>query len=523
MTTNPAASDPETLAALVVAGVSGGPGANGSSPEAPHSNWPMLDPAARYGLAGEIVAALEEHSESDPAALLLTTLAYAGFLIGPDPHAVADGADHPARIWPLIVGDTAKARKGSSHQNVRRVFVKADPRVVTERSMSGFGSGESLVDAVAGEESERRLMIIESEFTRVLATCKRDGSTLGSLLRQAWDGGRLEVRSRGGKAVADGAHVTVVAHITGEEFRARLNESDVHGGTVNRFLLVAARRSQLLPSGGNLDDATVAELAGKIATMAEKARKAGIVRRTPEAEECWQELYERLAKDEPGGLLGAAIARDAAQCLRLSVAYALLDGVRQVDVRHVEAAAAVWRYSRASAAMIFGERTGNPLADRILDAVNNAGTAGTTRTAVRDLLGRNVKTERIEQAIDLLLDRRLISESKEATGGRPRDVLRPLAASRTSVVSVVSVVQSSGVSPNGAKDGTTKTTKLLSRGTDSSSSGTYDKNDISDQSGPCPDDAPPPGDVDDHGDHSDPDESKKALPPGHGSPFEAAR
>jgi hypothetical protein len=418
---------PERVANVArLAGVS----ANGSGELSLRAAHPVLAPEALYGLAGEIVRRLEPHSEADPAALLVSTLATFGAMVGAGPHAIADGAEHPARIWPLIVGNTSKSRKGSSWAQARRVPAGADRKFMSERVLAGFGSGEALVDAcapVSGQEGSHdpRLLVVESEFARILAVSKREGSTLSTLLRQAWDGSRLQVRSRGGTAVAEGAHVAVIGQITKAELIARVAESDIHGGLLNRFLIVAAERSKLLPSGGNLDDAGLADFFRSFVRAVSEAHKVGIIRRTPTAEDYWADLYERLANDEPGGLLGAVIARDSAQVLRLSVTYALLDGCHQVDVPHVVAAEAVWDYCRASAALIFGERTGDNIADRILIELQAVGARGLSATDLSALLGRNVRAERIEVAKALLMRRGLTKETKESTTrGRPATVLR---------------------------------------------------------------------------------------------------
>lgn len=385
--------------------------------------WPTLPDAARYGLAGEILEAIEPHSEADPAALLVTLLATFGALVGAGPHALADGARHPACIWPLIVGQTAKARKGSSWTQVRRVLATADHGFAKDRILGGFGSGEALVDSVAGDQ-DRRVLVVESEYGRILSVSKREGSTLATLLRQAWDGSRLQVRSRAGTAVADDAHVVVIGHITRGELLAKLAESDALGGSLNRFVIVAAQRSKLLPDGGNLDESVVNDFGRKFALFATQARTFGIIRRTPDAEDYWSQLYERLADDEPGGLLGSAIARDSAQILRMQVAYALLDGSKAIRPEHIQAAEAVWDYSRASAAGIFGERTGDTVADLILAELQRHGSEGLDGTGIHEMLGRHVKADRINQAIALLEDRGLANKAKKATHGRPRLVLQ---------------------------------------------------------------------------------------------------
>jgi hypothetical protein len=391
---------------------------------------PVLGPEALYGLAGQIVRRIEPHSEADPAALLVVTLSTFGAMVGAGPHAVADGAEHPARIWALLAGETAKSRKGSASKQAERIPAMVDRRFMNERVLAGFGSGEALVDACAphpGEEEaphDPRLLVVESEFARILAVGKREGSTLSTLLRQGWDGSRLQVRSRAGSAVALNAHVVVIGHITKSELLARVAESDIHGGLLNRFLIVAAQRSKLLPGGGDLDDGDLADLSHVFANALLEARKVGILRRTPEAEEYWSGLYAELAADEPGGLLGAVIARDSAQVLRLSVAYALLDRCHRIEAQHVVAAEAVWRYCRASAAAIFGELTGDPIADRILAELQAAGSAGLTATEVSKLFGRNVSADRLDAARRLLISRGLAGEYSLPTAGRPRVVLR---------------------------------------------------------------------------------------------------
>lgn len=417
--------DPETAAYFAALSA-------GRDPSSRHLQvaHPVLDPAALHGLAGEIVETIEPHSEADLAAVLVTTLGIFGAMVGAGPHAVADGAQHPARIWSLDVGDTAKSRKGTSFAQARRVPALVDAEFMNARVLAGFGSGEALVDACAPRPAEEevphdpRLLVVEPEFARVLAVSKREGSTLSALLRQGWDGSRLEVRSRGGSAVAPSAHVVVVGHITKQELLARCAESDIHGGSLNRFLIVAARRSKLLPSGGALDDADLVGLARSFAGALQQARNVGILRRTPEAEKYWAELYAELAADEPGGLLGAVIARDSAQVLRLSVTYALLDGAHQIGVEHVLAAEAVWRYCRASAAAVFGELTGDTIADRIFTELQNASGTGLTATEISKVFGRNVSADRLDQARRLLIKRGLVTETPIPTRGRPRVVLR---------------------------------------------------------------------------------------------------
>jgi hypothetical protein len=124
-----------------------------------------------------------------------------------------------------------------------------------------------------------------------------------------------------------------------------------------------------------------------------------------------------------GGLLGAVTSRDQAQCLRLSVVYALLDSSRLIEPVHIDAAWAMWQYCRASAAYIFGDSLGDEVADRLLVEVRMAGEAGMDGTQQRDLFARHVGRDRLDAARQLLISRGLVVARKEETGGRPRTVL----------------------------------------------------------------------------------------------------
>jgi hypothetical protein len=400
---------------------------NGHAPPQPEpaDRWPVLDAAALHGLAGDVVATIDPHTEADPVAVLMSLLVEFGAQAGKGPHAVADSAPHPARLNAVLVGDTAKGRKGSALQNVSRVTTPADPAFARERRMNGFGSGESLVDAVRGidENTDHRLLVIEPEFARLLAVAGRDGSTMSSVVRQAWDGDRLAVRSRGKTTIADEGHVSVMGHITVDELRGRLTATDTANGFANRFLYVLVRRSKLLPAGGNLDDAELVPLTRSFAKRVADAQYVGKMHRNPAAEALWTDLYTEMDKDRPAGLLGAVTARDSAQVLRLSVTYALLDGARLIDEVHVRAAWALWCYCRESAAYIFGQSIGDPLADRLLAAIVAAGDGGLDGRAQFLAFSGHASRRQLDAARELLERRGLVERVSVQTGGRPAEVL----------------------------------------------------------------------------------------------------
>jgi hypothetical protein len=386
--------------------------------------WPALNSAAYHGPLGRLALAAAPHTEADPAALLLSELVVFGTLVGSGPHVLAGNVHHPACLFGTIVGDTAKARKGTALAPSLHLVEILDAVFAEQRVMGGFGSGEKLVDELAGSDQgppDPRLLVVETEFAKVLRVSARDGSVLSQIIRDAWDGRPLQARSRGKTSVAKEHHVGVLGHITAEELRLRMCEADIYGGLANRFLWCCARKSQQLPTGGNVPSQVVAKAATTIEPALWAAKRAKeAFRRTGPAEQQWADLYIRMADDDPGGLLGAAVCRDAPQVLRLSLTYALADQADAIDTCHLDAAWALWSYCRASAALLFGDSEGDARLDRLLAAIVAAGPDGLDGTGQFEALGRHVSAKQLEAMRRVLEERgRIVTETVQ-TDGRPR-------------------------------------------------------------------------------------------------------
>jgi hypothetical protein len=404
-------------------------GADLLSPSSLSSQWPTLDPAALHGIAGKVVETLDPHTEADPVAVLLTFLAAAGNIVGLGPHAIADANPHPARLNVVLVGQTSRARKGTAWAQIRNLLAQVDPSWTTGCVLPGIASGEALIaevrDGTSDEDlgvADKRRLVLEPEFARLLAVAAREGSILSAVLREAWDGNVLKNRTKAFPQVATGAHISVVGHITSEELARRLTDTEAANGFANRFLFALVRRSKRLPEGGQLDPAVLEHLAAQVGRAIERAYRVGILRRDADARELWAKAYEDFG-DGSDGLAGAITARPEAQTLRLSVAYAVLDGSPVIKAEHIQAALAVWSYCEASALAIFGDALGFPIADRLLAALREAAD-GLDGTAQSGLFGRHASATRLAQARATLEAKGLIVTEPEKTGGRDRLVSR---------------------------------------------------------------------------------------------------
>ena len=341
-------------------------------------NWPdPLAPEAFHGLAGEVVHAIEPHSEADPAALLVQFLVGFGSIAGRHAYFATEATCHYPNVYTVIVGQTAKGRKGTSWDQICRVLTGVDNDWRTNRVISGLSTGEGLIWAVRDAIHEhtpvkdkgrivrydevesdpgvkdKRLLVFEPEFARVLKVTEREANTLAAILRESWDHGDLNILTKKQAARATNAHMSIVAHITKDELRRLLTDTAVANGFANRFLWICARRSKLLPEGGTLATVNFPPIHARLRAAVE-FQAAGELRRSDLARDLWREVYASLSEGKPG-LLGAAISRAEAQVVRLSLIYALLDLSPSILPTHLEAALALWRYAEDSARFIFGD------------------------------------------------------------------------------------------------------------------------------------------------------------------------
>jgi len=81
--------------------------------------WPNpIAEEAYIGVIGAITRTIEPHSETDPAAIMFQAIVMAGHLIGAGPHYRVESTKHGTNENVAIVGNTAKARKGTSWDRI---------------------------------------------------------------------------------------------------------------------------------------------------------------------------------------------------------------------------------------------------------------------------------------------------------------------------------------------------------------------------------------------------------------------
>jgi hypothetical protein len=400
----------------------------------PDPEWPEpLGLDALTGVAGEFVALLMPHTEADPAALLFQFLTVFGSVVGSGPYYLVESDEHRARLNTVLVGASAKGRKGTSFGRVRTLFRLVDQTWEQSRVAGGLSTGEGLIFQVRDERTgtnekgedycidkgvqDKRFLAISNEFAGVLRVMARVGNSLSSIIRDAWDRDALRTLTKAEPMTATGAHISQIGHVTADELRRYLDATEAANGFANRFLFVCVKRARLLPDGGKDIDWT--RLADRLKEIVASARSVGRLHMDNEAQALWHRIYGDLSDARPG-LLGAVVARAEAQVIRLALIYALLDQSAHVGVPHLRAALECWRYAEQSARFVFGDALGDPIADSILAALRQA-PDGLTRTQLSDVFGRNVDARQLSRGLQVLQRAGLASPTERPNGRATRD------------------------------------------------------------------------------------------------------
>jgi hypothetical protein len=409
---------------------------------------PELPTAALYGLPGEVAVTLAQATGADPAAVLVTFLALLGNAAGPQPHAWFGGAQHPARLFTVLVGDASAGRKGTAFAAVETLFAEADPDWADTRVVHGLQSAEAMTDLVADGRGDCRLMVVETEFARLVTTMARSG-TLSAQLRNAWDGRALQRVSIRRTQRASHAHISLVGMITPEELLRNHHRLSQAGGLESRILYVYTA------PGGEVSPFTaspnVAGMAERLRIVLEASRDAVMARADPisayllaargiqpnadlaiapdVADQWTRTVKPRLTA--PGDHSGLH-SRAEAQVIRLAAAYALADQAPELGSEHIEAVIAVWSYCARSADVVFSVPVAQlpPRADpraaaKIVRFLHERYPEWTARDELgTGVLHGNVPAAVLSAALEDLGAKRLTEHRQIPTAGRPRDEYR---------------------------------------------------------------------------------------------------
>ncbi len=395
-----------------------------------HRNTPRPDPSCLYGLVGDIAKAGSNNTEANAFAVAASALAYLGAALGRGPYMpIGDDCNH-ARLFLVHVGRSSLARKGTAKKLIKRIhdaLQALDGLLAPQVHSGGLSTREGLAlmihDGYKDGKTEvpaiedKRLMVVESEFSNVLHQSKRDGNTLSGALRDAWDGTSIKPAVKTCPVWASDPHIAIIGDVTPSELRELMHKRELTNGFANRFIFFWAEGDKRVPFPTPTPKDVVVALADRVAQV---LRYAGADRYmdmdvmcmkfSPEAASLYESLYLGELQDRSSGEhITGLLDRRAPVLQRLAMLFALTDQTSVISVEHINAAMAWVRYWVDSVKFIFqsavdeaGAAATTDMTQRIITYLVTNGQA--TRTELnKDCFGGHVNKTMLDKALDELI------------------------------------------------------------------------------------------------------------------------
>ena len=396
-----------------------------------HRNAPVPSEGCLYGLIGDIAReAAAANKEVNPYASALAAIVALSAGVGRGCFmSIGDDWHHP-RVFGLHVGRSGKGRKGTSTKLVTRIvrnLFDKHPDVSFKMHTGGLSSREGLVMMIhdgfkmgkteVEPVNDKRLFVVENEFVNVLHQGARDGNTLSSALRDAWDGTSIKPATKTAPVYASDPHINLLGHITPGELVELMRQRELTNGFANRFVMIWAEQPGLDPTPSFTRKERLDELTDRVAKVLRFAQADRYVDRdvtrmelTEAARQRYQKLYRSELQDHSAGeRIAGLLTRRAPYLLRLAMLFALTDLTHQIEVHHLDAALAWVRYWAESVKFVFASAyeeqataKAQEAAEAILDYLGTTASASRTEIMAKCFMG-HISKSMMDVAIDELL------------------------------------------------------------------------------------------------------------------------
>ena len=407
-------------------------GQHGAAIDTSFTDCPELPEKAMPGWIGEFVKRVCKDSEVHPSAVLISLLLrFCAEILGP--YIKIGDVKHRARTNAVIVGNTSKARKGTSFAPIEALFAGLENSARV--SPGPLSTGEGLVEAVRDESrkfdkkkqmevitdpgvTDKRLFVHDEEFANALAKIR----ALSGVIRRLFDSGNVEPLIRHNKYKTTGAHVVILTHITKLELTSSLNKVQMGNGFANRFLWFLVHRVKNVPLPPPLPVKELECFKKILAERIKAAKGLGEMCFSEKARKLYTEAYDELTTEYPG-VVGAIVGRSEAHVVRASLIYALAAGHTEVKVQDLRAALALVKTSNASVFTIFkdtdnGVRQGDNRKDKILQALRAKLNKELSTTEIYEVFNKRITKAEVNKMMqELVLSQAVIIMPAEKTGG----------------------------------------------------------------------------------------------------------
>ena len=390
------------------------------------SAGPDFDDADLYGPIGAVARRICQFSEAHAPTVYLNLIVSFGSMFGRGPYFNIDATKHYTNENIANVAPTSEGRKGTCSDAAEFFLRTISPAFMDRNNVSGFASSQAVIAQIKDSSTyqirdrktsmfktvlvpgveDKRLCIRENELSGLFKLLADSKNRAGELFRNAWDGKPLSNKVSGKtdegehrSLVCREPHVSIIGSTTPSLAKSTLPVGVDKSGDGNRFIWCFTKRTQLCPHGGPPIDwlSERIEYAGVtvlllvyLQQMLNEAYEPRLIPLTRAASKFCTHLYLRLENDRRIDFLGGMTRRAAAHIRRLAMILCLIDRENAVDVKHLQAAEAIWDFSQESARFIFKGYSLDQ--EKILRAASEKND-GLTLTDVHELFKRHKSAE----------------------------------------------------------------------------------------------------------------------------------
>lgn len=191
-----------------------------------------------------------DFTEASPDAIYISLLTMVGNFLGGRVH-IRDYGGQSTRLYSILVGPPGTGRKGTAGAEAAAVARIGGPTSEftewylnkVERSAS---SGEGIINKLANEQSDPRLLLWIEEADGLFAAMGREGNTLSAVIREGYDGNPLSILTRKDPKRADHNQLGALVMTTTDGFRVASTHTNEQSGLLSRFLVYGCLRRKVL-------------------------------------------------------------------------------------------------------------------------------------------------------------------------------------------------------------------------------------------------------------------------------------
>ncbi|MCX7099622.1 MAG: DUF3987 domain-containing protein [Methylococcales bacterium] len=412
----------------------------------PKPNDPMF-----YGFVGELARIASQGTGLNRVAVSTAFLSFLAANVGRDTFLMVGDTIHHPRLFTLHIGRSGQGGKGDSQQithRIRRRIENTHSGLLGLSHSGGLSSREGLAGLIHDGHGEnkaiddKRLWVIESEFANVLHQSRRDGNTLSTALRDAWDGSDIKPATKSRSVASSAPHIGIHANITPSELKELARSRDINNGFFNRFLMVYSENIDHVAFPKPTPQTVIDNLADQAADIIQYA-KGGYPASTngqqmhlsEPAQTYYTNIYKGLRKPFDSEIISALLERRAPYMLRLAMLFALTNKTHVIEPKHLQAALAWVNYAVDTVKFVFADQSTSPQAretranaDKILSFLQSYPNGASLKELNNDCFKKNLSSPKIQTALSYLLSENppLIEQidTEKGANGRPKKSYR---------------------------------------------------------------------------------------------------